>query len=198
MNEPLCEFCISRHASPFRLPRWTQIQSQAANLQRAEHFASLDLAVSEDWAVRVSNLILIFATRQLEWEVIIVVLVGPRKQLAKATKKWNLRFLFLLLLSVSDMKTHTCRLLSRVLENLVRVCFFISEWGYNFNCVNTGTYIHGLNFVTGDFVIIMDADFSQSVCASLLSIVVSKVFIPSLHLSLNLFGKVPLSSFLHL
>ena len=49
MNEPLCEPCISRHARPFRLLRWTQVQHHTANLQRAKQFASRDLAVSENF-----------------------------------------------------------------------------------------------------------------------------------------------------
>ena len=49
LNEPLCEPCISRHARPFRLLGWTQVQRHTANVQRAKQFASCDLAVSEDF-----------------------------------------------------------------------------------------------------------------------------------------------------
>ena len=96
LNEPLCEPCISRHARPFRLLRWTQVQRHTANLQRAKQFASRDLAVSEDFwrAVRVSLFPYLFfdskfATRHLDWEVIIVDDASPdgtqeiAKQLAK-------------------------------------------------------------------------------------------------------------------
>lgn len=47
-------------------------------------------------------------------------------------------------------------------------------------------------------MIIMDADFSHHVCASPSFIVILNVSIASLNLSLNLFGKILLSSFLRL
>ena len=70
----------------------------------------------------------------------------------------------------------------------------IETWGSerNTNTLCRTAYIHGLNFCTGDFVIIMDADFSHHVRSDLPSffdVVDTHLLDCSLNSFLNLFGK---------
>lgn len=58
-----------------------------------------------------------------------------------------------------------------------RVCFIatilnLEELSDAVNRACRTAYIHGLNFCSGDFVIIMDADFSHHVCCSWISVFV--------------------------